>query len=1055
LRDAQLRDAQLRDAQLRDAQLRDAQLRDAQLRDAQLRDAQLRDAQLRDAQLLLFMQSNGRAEPGLPTNYWRSAFSPCGKEGAGRVRGRYTLPPFLDFILYPALGRAHFFQAMFRSTTSTLPLRTLGLMAAFSCPLGLPALAQDASAPRLQLSGEEATGVYFDRDTLVPQTPVLFSARLQNPTDQTREVQLSWQITDEHGQVVWSKRAKFSLEGGASILRRELFDPPARGGFLLRTQASYSRRGPDASSVATLPFAVTLAPPTGSANGARPRSFFVLDAPSSPDATGLNFYSRLGARVLRSPLVANPSNPDWSAVQTQLGERLRRGLSSIAVLDLGEDGARGQTFWARQVPSTLARYNALSTWELAGQVDASDLDSWSQLARARRPDLSLLSPLPALPSGVTPSQARLKSGELDGATFGWPLARTQSVHPAALRRLWLSRALAVRQAGLQSLHLRRADATGDGGEMTADYLSAIMAGASSMSEPVSPPSTLGGSGAKAMARAAAFTMLSRTLEDAAFREQLFPKSPTLEGALFRTPRGSVAVLYAPLQACKMTLRVSPAQVLDAYGNPLSASNKGQLEVRLGPEPVYIASAVSTEVLSYALRSARVSGLDSLAAQLLPLSRVPGTSGPGSAAVRVRLQNIGLDALNSQIQLKAPRGWKLARDKYDIALSPGQSKTFEFRATSSPVDAKAALPFALSARGGTRGDWKWNATLATAQSVAPRDVPVVDGKLDDWSNANWLRCAPNAAGVGGELAFKWDAGNLYIAAKVHENALTARNPEAPSYDFWRGFDAIQLAFGTSNGPGAVPGTAPFRDADFGFLLSPWLQSDGQNFQGRVLRLWSPGQPYNTSADRVRWGGVASNSKCVIARDEPNQSTIYEARLPLSSLHGLNPKALAQKDGAIRFGFLIHNAEGAPLDWGTQNGNFSWWDNTSTFLPEGRLTSSLRSTLGFTLAGELAQPVVPSSNQNPPKVRVQPKRTPPKTRPVVRPAPLPPPSIPILPAPPTPTPVPLEPSLPPLAVPDLPLPSNALDSNATTPASQIVPFVVPPADQRPPRENVAGG
>ncbi len=932
-------------------------------------------------------------------------------------------------------------------------------MAAFSASLGFAAQAQDADAPRLQLSGEEATGVYFDRDTIGPKTPILFSARLQNPTDQTRDVELAWKITDERGQVVWSKRAKFSLEGGASILRRELFDAPARGGFLLQTQASYSRRGPDALSSALLPFAVTLAPPSGSAGSARPRSFFVLDAPSSPDVKGLDFYSRLGARVLRSPLVADPSKPDWNAVSVQLGERLKRSLSSIAVLDLGEDGARGQTFWARKVPSTLARYNALSTWELAGQVDSSDLDSWSQLARARRPDLSLLSPLPAIPSGVAPSDARLKSGELDGATFGWPLARTQSVHPAALRRLWLSRALVVRQAGLQSLHLRRADASGDGGEMTADYLSAIMAGASSMSEPVAPPSAVGAGGAKAMARAAAFTMLSRTLEDAAFREQLFPKSPNLEGALFRTPRGSVAVLYAPLQACKMMLRVSPAQVLDAYGNPLAASDNGQLEVRLGPEPVYIASGVSTDVLSYALHSGRVSGLESLAAQLLPLSRVPGTQGPGSAAIRVRLQNIGLDALNSQIQLKAPRGWKLAQDRHDLSLSPGESKTFEFRATTSPVDAKTTLPFALSARGGARGDWKWNASLASAQSVAPGDVPVVDGKLDDWSNANWLRCAPNAAGVSGELAFKWDAGNLYIAARVHEAALTARNPEAASYDFWRGFDAIQLAFGTSNGAGSAPGTAPFRDADFGFLLSPWLQSDAQNFQGRLLRLWSPDKPYNSSADRVRWGGAAPASKCVISRDEANQSTIYEAKLPLSSLPGLNPKALAQKDGALRFGFLIHNAEGEPLDWGAQNGNFPWWDNTSTFLPEGRLTSSLRSTLGFTLSGELAQPVVPVAPKpkakTRPKAPMRPKKTPLKTRPVRKQATLPPPSISVLPDPPKSTPVPLEPSLPPLSVPDLPPPSNSQNSNVPTPASQVAPFVVPPADQRPPREGVSGG
>jgi len=910
---------------------------------------------------------------------------------------------------------------MFRSFSPSLPLRLFGL----SLALAAPAFAQTGGAPRVQVSGEEASGVYFDRDTLSSQTPILFSARVQNPDEQTREVELSWKITDERGRVVWSKRARFSLDGGTSITRRELFDPPARGGFVLRTQANISRRGPDSQGAASLPFAVTLAPSVG-AGGARPRSFFVLDAPAAPDATGLNFYSRLGARVLRSPLVQDPSRPDWNAVGAQLGERLKRNLSSIAVLDLGEDGSRGQALFSRQVPSTLARYNALGTWELTGQVDASDLDAWSQLVRARRPDLSLLSPLPALPSGITQSDARLKSGELDGATFGWPLAKTQSVHPAALRRLWLSRAIAVRQAGLQSLHLRRADATGDGGEMTADYLSAIMAGASSMSEPVMPASLAtfktDADGAKAMARAAAFTMLSRTLEDAAFREQLFPHSPNLEGALFRTPRGSVAVLYAPLQACRLTLRVSPAQVLDAYGNPLSSSSNGQLDLRLGREPVYLASGVATEVLSYALRSARVSGLDSLAAQLLPLSRRPGTMGPGSAAVRVRLQNIGLAPLETGIQLRAPHGWILARDRFPVSLDAGEAKTFEFRATSSPADPKNLTPsFSLSARGGARGDWKWNAPVATATASPSQLAPRIDGKLDDWSDANWLRCAPNAAGVSGELALKWDASNLYIAAKIHEGALTARNPEAPSYEFWRAFDAIQIAFGTTQNSSSVPTETPFRDSDAGFLLCPWLQNDAGSFSGRLLRLWSPSKPYNSVSDRVRWGGAVPGAKCVVARDEVGQSTVYEARMPLSAVPGLNPRALSQKDGVVRFGFLIHNAEGAPLDWGAQNGNFAWWDNTSTFLPEGRLTSSLRCTLGFSPFASDAPPATPlaipatsgasSKSRKAPKARRAPK---PNTLPL--PSPLPS----DLPAAPT-TP-PFEPSLPPLAVPDLPPPSG---------------------------------
>jgi len=78
------------------------------------------------------------------------------------------------------------------------------------------------------------------------------------------------------------------------------------------------------------------------------------------------------------------------------------------------------------------------------------------------------------------------------------------------------------------------------------------------------------------------------------------------------------------------------------------------------------------------------------------------------------------------------------------------------------------------------------------------------------------------------------------------------------------------------------------------------------------------------------------------------TIYEARLPFSALPGINAQNLAARDGAVRFGWILHNDEGAPLDFGRAAGNFPWWENTATFLPEGTLSSALRLTLGFTNA-----------------------------------------------------------------------------------------------------------
>ena len=211
---------------------------------------------------------------------------------------------------------------------------------------------------------------------------------------------------------------------------------------------------------------------------------------------------------------------------------------------------------------------------------------------------------------------------------------------------------------------------------------------------------------------------------------------------------------------------------------------------------------------------------------------------------------------------------------------------------------------------------------------------------------------------------------------------------------------------------------------------------------------------------------TGAKCAIARDEQGENTIYEAKLPLSAIPGLNPRALAQKDGVVRFGFIVHNAEGTPLDWGAANGNFPWWENTSTFLPEGRLTSALRSTLGFSLVGDVASPVAPSAPV------IVPTNPPLRVAPTPRPIPnsnsglgtLPPPSPiapPILPAPPRPTP---RPSIPPFTVPGLPPPSGPL-SAPNTPAqtttstplppsapTQVVPYVVPPSNFSPPRAGV---
>ena len=894
----------------------------------------------------------------------------------------------------------------------------------------------EQGAPTLVVRTEEPTGVFYDRNTLDTRTPILFTARVENPATESRIVDLQWRILDASGKTVWKQGAKLNADANGLLVRRELFDAPARGAYLLDVSAKVKIKGPDFELRQKIPFSVIPAPPIGARPVARPQSFFVLSTPGDLSPLQLDFYSRMGARVLRSPLPINPTNPNWNAIETQLGERIRRNLATIALLPLGDDATANQAFWSRQVPTNLARYGSLSTWELSGEIAPADLDSWAQVARSRRSDVKLLGPLPTgLPT--LPSNASVKLKALDGATFNWP--NLPVTHPAALRRLWLSRAQAARNTGLGAFHLRRdlpAIPTDNeppivaAGALTADYLSAIVAGSASMAESLAPPRG-DDNGQFAMARGAAFAMLSRTLEDAAFKEELFPKSPMLEGALFQLPRGGVAVVYAPNGSGSMELQLAGGRALDVFGNTIATATNGKLKFDINDQPVYIFVDGTPDVLTFALKRATTRGLRSIAAQMMPLSRDAAATQPGSAAVRVRLQNVGIGPQRGTVELDVPRSWKLAKNKYDVVLDEGESKTYEFRlleTTARGISSKRdGEPFRVIVRTNERTDWRFNPPVATALNVAPGARPVVDGDLSDWKDALWMNAGPNGAKVKGRLAFKWDAQTLYLAAEVHEPALMPRRSQEASYDFWRGYDAIQIAFGTTDTPETAPARAPFRDSDLGLLIAPFGQLGAGQYDGRVLKLWGNDLGFNRATDRVRWGGQVSGSNCVVRRDERGELTTYEAAIPLSALPDIEPQKLAQRDDIVRFGWLLHNDEGEVLDWGREGGNFPWWENTATFLPEGRLTSALRGTLGFTLQGPIdsgtgvpAPPPIITA-PNPPLVAPLPPLTP--AQPSMTQPNVPPPVV-TLPPPPT----------------ERPLPSN-LRPLPPGPI-EIPPFVIPP-------------
>ncbi len=205
---------------------------------------------------------------------------------------------------------------------------------------------------------------------------------------------------------------------------------------------------------------------------------------------------------------------------------------------------------------------------------------------------------------------------------------------------------------------------------------------------------------------------------------------------------------------------------------------------------------------------------------------------------MRLQNVLNQPVSGALRVTPPPGWQLANESRNFRLAAGESRVYGFAVNRSAAAADGAYPLTVEARGaGGRWQWKQTARVATAQSVRRGQTLRVDGDLSDWRDASWMEIstrdatadtamgmrktgasAPRAAPtVSARVALRWDAQRLYIAARVSEPHLQARRAGS-DYEFWRGHDALQLAFGLRDEPSVAPRRAPFRDTITGFCCA---------------------------------------------------------------------------------------------------------------------------------------------------------------------------------------------------------------------------------------------
>ncbi|GAB3410557.1 sugar-binding protein [Flindersiella endophytica] len=189
-----------------------------------------------------------------------------------------------------------------------------------------------------------------------------------------------------------------------------------------------------------------------------------------------------------------------------------------------------------------------------------------------------------------------------------------------------------------------------------------------------------------------------------------------------------------------------------------------------------------------------------------------------------------------------------------------------------------------------------------EAVTPlgQQAIAVDGTLDDLAGKPAIDLAadgtvqmPSYAGaddLSGDIWFTWDAGHLYLSARVHDDV--AHQSETGA-NIWQG-DSIQFAVT----PGR-PGEFAFG-YEYGLALTP---SGPQVYRWSVL-------------DGA--AGPVSDVDVAVTRDETAKNTVYELALPWSELAPSDAG-----DGMLSLSMLVNDNDGSGrkgyIEWGSGIGS----------------------------------------------------------------------------------------------------------------------------------------
>lgn len=424
----------------------------------------------------------------------------------------------------------------------------------------------------------------------------------------------------------------------------------------------------------------------------------------------------------------------------------------------------------------------------------------------------------------------------------------------------------------------------------------------------------------------AYTTMTSLLEDATLEGELYPDAKSTWGFLFRGAdgKGRAAVYSEQLfdgteehqgAGYTGTLTLDGARgvrVYDYLGRQLADGRSPQLTLTLKPwEVLYFDTDLTPAALRTLLtRRARYAYDTPLKVDPLSFLTPLGTAG----TVDVRVENVSPQALDAQVRITAPAGWRLAPAVSPVlGIKPGEVRTLSFPVKESRADDANRYAVGYDVTFPQRPGLHQSGSRDVQVAYLPFRQITVGGSASQWNDVLPVTMtSTSATGDTRTYSFQaaWDDSFLYVRALVGDDVQFSHPTfAADGYQFPFQADSIQLAFDAAadKTDDLLAGDAHYDKClrSISHLYVATLATGGASELHRQL---APGTNYQTyypknAVLRTPLGPLdarpdgGTEGRVLVARDDVAKQTRYEVALAWDQLPELAAAVRGAAPGTV--------------------------------------------------------------------------------------------------------------------------------------------------------------